>query len=247
MAAVDASITDWLQLSQSLSQTEAIWWQVWIAVSMLVIAVFMSVVAAVQACLFVRQLKLMVRLNDMTDLQQRSVFHPELRIKNFQLWPMGGAEGDEVVFVVGAEFMVRVHAVNIGGSNAYLCDETGNGAMAFFHSKKVLPMFKPWKQQGSLSRLIKRDQTRGYASSEPAVELAPGEFGFWQFECKVLEDFANKDLYVLGLIAYWDEGASKRGNKARRRLITFAKFFSEEDQVFLSPDAEKNPDYNYVE
>lgn len=240
MADLGASITDWLQLSQSLSQTEAIWWQVWIAV-------FMLAVAAVQAYLFVKQLKLMVRLNEMTDLQQRSVFHPELRITNFQIWPKDGVEGGRVAFTAGAEFTIRVHAVNIGGSNAFLCDKEKNCAMAFLHSKeKPLPMFKLWKTESSPARLMKPSE-QGYVSSESIAMLAPGDFGFWEFGYRVPENFQDKHLHVLGLVAYWDEDLSGKGARARRRLIAFAKFFSEKDQVFLSPNAEMNPDYNYIE
>ena len=242
MAAFDISMMDWLQLSQSVSQAEAGWWQVRIAA-------FAAVVAVVQAGLFVWQLRLMRVLNKITDLQQRSVFHPEIRITNFQAWPKGGAEGDSVRLVPGAEIVVRVHAVNIGGAIAYLCDEERNCAMQHFHPpEKPLPMFKPWKGASGLSRLIEHDRRKGYSSSREAVKLPPGEFGFWQFDFKVPDGSADMVLYVLGLIAYWDEGASKKGEKARRRLVTFAKFFSEENQVFLSPErGERSPDYNYIE
>lgn len=237
MGGIEASITDWLQLAQTSSQTSAGWWQVNIAI--------------VQAGLFVWQLYVMRRQNEFMRLQQQLLCHPELKVTIVQAWPADGRPGDRVCLSKGKKISIRAHAVNIGGSTAYLCQREKNCAMAYVGKTDVsLPMFRPYKTASDLARLKQPDPnpSRGYDSNEIVMELKPGEFGFWQFDFEVADGFSDGDvLYVMGLVACWDAKESGRVPRMRRRLVAFARRFCEKNQVFYSVDSEKNPDYDYVE
>ena len=242
MGGIEASITDWLQLAQTSSQTSAGWWQVNIAV--------------VQAGLFVWQLYVMRRQNEFMRLQQQFLCQPELKVTIVQAWPADGKEGDRVSLSKGKRISIRAHAVNIGGSTAYLCEKEINCAMAYVGKAGVsLPMFRPYKnleiylaRGNELARLKLPHPEHGYDSDEILTHLAPGEFGFWQFDYEVPDEFSDGDvLYIMGLAACWDAPKSGSVPRMRRRLVAFAKQFCQKDQVFSSVDSKKNPDYEYEE
>lgn len=211
----------------------------------------------------------MRRQNEFLRLQQQVMYSPEVRVTNVQIWPKNGAMGDRVRLSKGLIVSIRAHAVNAGGSTAYLCQRESSCALAHMVKGSVaLPMFKPYKNVGiALARLKRPHVVDHYDSTEMISELNPGDFGFWQFDYVVGDDFSEGDvLHVMGLVAYWDAkeqievtGIAKLmeifrlGNglravpRTRRRLIAFAKRFHEEEQIFSSVDAAKNPDYEYVE
>lgn len=242
MAEIGSSITDWLQLSQSVSQTGVGRWQVFVGVAQVVIA-------AAQIGFFWWQLRVMATQNNFIRRQHQSDYGPELRVTNFQAWPSDGSEGDRVKLQGGEKVVIRVHAVNVGGSVAYLCQKEANCAMAFLAKKdSCLPMFKPYKAKGArLASLTHPDPFKHYEGKDLVASLKPGEFGFWQFSYEIPHDFSGNILFVAGLVAYWDGDGSREYPRNRRRLVAFARHFCEERQIFLSVDPNVNPDYEYVE
>ena len=148
---------------------------------------------------------------------------PDILVNNIAIWETDDPEFRPPILKPGMEITARVWVVNAGRDTAEIKADEGESKCQIYFGTTKLPMIRPYDIGPAKMRL-------------GLQKLVSGQSTEWKLSASVPKDFSSRQqLYVLGLINYFDEGFK------RRRITMFCRRYDQRAGHFVP--VEGRPDY----